>query len=303
MLIEHFILTVRMDARSMTALQRLVFAPFLAVSTLLVSGCERALFAFVNRNVPPADASVEYAPDRGLELDVYRAHGVGSGLAPVVVFFYGGAWKRGERAQYRFVGHRLAQNGILTVVADYRTWPRAGFPAFVGDAADAVVWTRAHAADYGGDPNRLFVMGHSAGAQIAALLGVDAHYLRERDMDANSLGGVIGLSGPYDFLIGEYAPIFGPPAQWPNAQAINFVDGDEPPFLLVHGDRDGTVEFRDSTELEARLLAAGGAARLIRISRGGHSAPLAGLYDPKRSPAVLPAILDFVRAPDPGKTR
>lgn len=277
--------------------QRLVLAPFLIVSALLASGCERALFAFVNRNVPPPDASVDYAPDRGLGLDVYRARGAGTERVPVVVFFHGGAWKRGERAQYRFVGHRLAQNGLLAIVADYRTWPRAGFPAFVGDAADAVAWARAHAAEYGGDPARLFLMGHSAGAQIAALLGTDAHYLQDRGMDAAALGGVIGLSGPYDFVIGEYAPIFGPPSQWPDAQAVNFVGGDEPPFLLVHGDRDRVVEFRDSAELQARLVAAGGAARLVRIAGGGHSAPLAGLYDPARSPAVLPALLDFMRSP------
>jgi acetyl esterase/lipase len=281
----------------MTRPQRLVLAPFLVVSALLASGCERALFAFVNRDVPPPDASVDYAPARGLGLDVYRARGTAAEPAPVVVFFHGGAWKRGERAQYRFVGHRLAQNGLLAIVADYRTWPRAGFPTFVGDAADAAAWASAHAAEYGGDPGRLFLMGHSAGAQIAALLGTDAHYLRDRGIDAAALGGVIGLSGPYDFVIGEYAPIFGPPSQWPDAQAVNFVDGDEPPFLLVHGDRDRVVEFRDSAELQARLVAAGDAARLVRIAGGGHSATLAGLYDPARSPAVLAAILDFIRSP------
>jgi acetyl esterase/lipase len=280
----------------MTRLQRLAMAPFLAAATLLAAGCERALFAFVNRNAPPADASVVFAPDRGLALDVFRPRGARDRPAPVVVFLYGGAWNRGERAQYRFVGHRLAANGVLAIVADYRTWPRAGFPDFVGDAADAVAWARRHAAGYGGDPARLFVMGHSAGAQIAALLGTDARYLRARGMAPRSLAGVIGLSGPYDFVIGEYAPIFGPPSQWPDAQAVNFVDGDEPPFLLVHGERDRVVEFRDSEELAERLRAAGEAATLQPIPDGGHSAPLAGLYDPKRAPAVLPAILDFIRA-------
>jgi acetyl esterase/lipase len=282
----------------MTNLQRLLLAPLVAASTLLATGCERALFAFVNRGATPPDASVAYAPDRGLSLDVFQARGARTQAAPVVVFFYGGAWKRGERAQYRFVGRRLADNGVLAIVADYRTWPRAGFPAFVDDAADAVAWTRAHAADYGGDPGRIFLMGHSAGAQIAALLGTDAHYLRARGIDAGALAGVIGLSGPYDFVIGEYAPIFGPPSQWPKAQAVNFVDGDEPPFLLVHGDRDRVVEFRDSPELAGLLRAAGGRARVVPIAGGSHSAPLAGLYDPRRSPAVLPAILGFIDDPE-----
>lgn len=282
----------------MTTLQRLLLAPLIAASTLLATGCERALFAFVNRAAPPPDASIAYAPERGLSLDVFRARGTAAQPAPVVVFFYGGAWKRGERAQYRFVGQRLADDGVLAIVADYRTWPRAGFPAFMDDAADAVAWTRAHAAGYGGDPRRIFLMGHSAGAQIAALLGTDAHYLRARGIEAESLAGVIGLSGPYDFVIGEYAPIFGPPSQWPKAQPVNFVDGDEPPFLLVHGDRDRVVEFRDSPELAGLLRAAGGKARVVPIAGGGHSAPLAGLYDPRRSPAVLPAILGFIADPE-----
>ena len=282
----------------MTILQRLLLAPLVAASALLATGCERALFAFVNRGTAPPDASVAYAPGRGLSLDVFRARGGGAQPAPVVVFFYGGAWKRGERAQYRFVGQRLAANGVLAIVADYRTWPRAGFPAFMDDAADAVAWARAHAAAYGGDPGRIFLMGHSAGAQIAALLGTDAHYLRARGIEAGSLAGVIGLSGPYDFVIGEYAPIFGPPSQWPRAQAVNFVDGDEPPFLLVHGDDDRVVEFRDSPELAGLLRAAGGKARVVPIPGGGHSAPLAGLYDPRRSPAVLPAILGFIADPE-----
>jgi acetyl esterase/lipase len=281
----------------MTILQRLLLALPIAASTLLATGCERALFAFVNRGARPPDASIAYAPDRALSLDVFRARGAGAQPAPVVVFFYGGAWKRGERAQYRFVGRRLADNGVLAIVADYRTWPRAGFPAFMDDAADAVAWTRAHAAGYGGDPGRIFLMGHSAGAQIAALLGTDAHYLRARGIEAGSLAGVIGLSGPYDFVIGEYAPIFGPPSQWPKAQAVNFVDGDEPPFLLVHGDRDRVVEFRDSPELAGLLHAAGGAARVVPIAGGGHSAPLAGLYDPRRSPAVLPARRGLIAPP------
>ncbi|MCA1714719.1 MAG: alpha/beta hydrolase, partial [Gammaproteobacteria bacterium] len=208
------------------------------------------------------------------------------------------AWKRGNREQYRFIGHRLAEHGVLAIVADYRTYPRAGFPAFMDDAADAVAWARAHATEYGGDPQRLFVAGHSAGAQIAGLLGTDARYLAARGLQPSSLAGVIGLSGPYDFNVGsEYAAIFGPSSQWARAQTINFVDGDEPPFLLVHGENDRTVEVRDSIELDAKLRAHGGKSRLVLLPDAGHSAPLAGFYDPQRAPAVLPAVLAFIRAP------
>lgn len=276
---------------------RLLAAPALTLFALLSSGCERVFFGVINHDVPAADATVVYAPDRGLALDVFRPHG-GSGPAPTVLFFYGGAWKRGSREQYRFVGHRLAQNGVLAIVADYRTWPQAGFPAFMDDAADAVAWARTHASEYGGDPQRLFIAGHSAGAQIAGLLGTDAHYLARRGIRPAQLAGVIGLSGPYDFNVGaKYAPIFGPPSQWPKAQVVNFVDGDEPPFLLIHGDADRTVEVRDSIELVGKLRAVQVPATLLLLPGAGHMAPMTGLYAPRRAPMVLPAMLDFIRSP------
>lgn len=277
---------------------RLLSALLATVLTLVASGCQRALLAFVNRDARAPNASVVYAPQRDLSLDIYRPL-VAAARAPVVVFFYGGGWKTGSRAQYRFVGERMARAGALAIVADYRTFPRGGFPGFVHDAADAVAWAHAHAAAYGGDPGRLFVMGHSAGAQIAALLGTDARYLQRVGLQPRELAGVIGLSGPYNFDVGtEYAAVFGPPSQWPDAQALNFVDGDEPPFLLVHGDADRVVEVRDSDELDAALRRAGVRSTLLRLPGAGHSAPLAGLYDPARSPAVVPAITRFIGAAD-----
>lgn len=274
-------------------------ATALAAATILTAGCERALFRVANRGLPPPEATVEFAPDTGLSLDIYRPQGPADARAPVVVFFYGGNWERGTRQQYRFVGRRLAQHGVLAIVADYRTWPRAGFPAFVEDAARAVAWTRAHASRHGGDPQRIHVAGHSAGAQIAALLATDARYLRAHGLAPRDLAGAIGLSGPYDFAItARYEPIFGPRTQWPRAQAVNFVDGDEPPFLLVHGSDDEVVEARDSRQLAQRLQANGVRAELLMLPGAGHSAPLLGLYAPDRAPRVLPAILSFVRNAD-----
>jgi len=267
-----------------------------ACLALLATGCERALFAVTNRGLAPPEATVEFAPEAGLALDVYRPARSAAG-APVVVFLHGGKWQRGSRADYRFVGRRLARNGVVAIVADYRAWPRAGFPAFVDDAARAVAWSRGHAADYGGDPKRTYVAGHSAGAQLAALVGADARYLRPYGMTPRDVAGVIGLSGPYDFVpSGEYVPIFGPPAQWPAARALNAVDGDEPPFLLVHGSADRVVAAQASRAMAQRLRAAGTAAELLLLPGAGHTAPLQGLYDPARAPTVLPALLRFVGA-------
>jgi len=262
---------------------------------LLLSGCQSLALGVANVGAGAADASVLHDAERGLALDVYRPANA-SVDAPVVVFFYGGNWKTGSRAQYRFVGRRLADSGMLAIVADYRTYPRATFPGFVEDAARAVAWAHAHARTHGGDPARLFVAGHSAGAQIAALLGTDTRYLSAHGLRPRDLAGVIGLSGPYDFAISApYAPVFGSPAQWPRAQAVNFVDGDEPPFLLVHGTADRVVEARDSQQLADKLRQNGISAELVWLEDAGHAAPVAALHWPRRAPRVLEEIKRFVQ--------
>ncbi len=261
---------------------------------LFAAGCQSVGFGIANAGVDPPAASVVYDRQRNLSLDLYRPAAPANGSAPVVVFFYGGSWRNGERGQYRFVGERLAESGVLAIVADYRTFPRAVFPGFVEDAAAAVAWARAHAAEYGGDPQRLYVAGHSAGAQIAALVGLDARYLAPHGMKPRDLAGVIGLSGPYDFEIAGYEDVFGPESQWPEAQPIRFVDGDEPPFLLVHGTGDRVVEAKDSQELADKLRSVGGRAELLWLPDAGHIAPLAAMYRPGRHPALLEAIRAFV---------
>ena len=267
-----------------------------ALLALLVTGCQSAFFGFVNRNSAEPDATVVYDATRNLSLDIYRPRDAGP-EAPVVLFFYGGSWQMGTRAQYRFVGSRLAESGVVAIVADYRTWPAAGFPAFMGDAARAVRWTLDHAREQGGDPQRVYIAGHSAGAQIAALLGTDARHLDAVERRPQDLAGVIGLSGPYDFVIsGKLEEIFGPRSQWPEAMAVRFVDGDEPPFLLVHGDQDRTVDVGNSRKLEFALRRKGMDATLLILPGGNHFVTAAAFYDPDRAPEVLPAVLRFVGA-------
>ncbi len=268
-----------------------------AMTAILVTGCQTVIFAVANTGVPPADASVVYDPERGLALDIYRPRLPERTTAPVVVFFYGGGWKTGSRDQYRFVGQRLAERGILTIVADYRTYPATTFPGFVEDGARAVAWAHRHAAEHSGDPGRLFVAGHSAGAQIAALIGTDPRYLAAEQMKLSDLAGVIGLSGPYDFVVSSaYRGVFDSPALWPQAQAINYVDGDEPPFLLVHGTADSVVEAKDSQEIADKLKANGVQARLLWLPEAGHAAPLTAIYAPSRNPQVVEAIVEFTGA-------
>jgi acetyl esterase/lipase len=262
---------------------------------LSLAGCDRVVFGWLNRGQAGPATTVEYAPDVGLSLDVFEPP-AGTHDAPVVVFFYGGAWRNGTREQYRFVGSRLAPRGMLVVVADYRTFPRAVFPAFVDDGARAVAWAHANARAHGGDPRRVFVVGHSAGAHIAALLATDARYLARHGLAPCALAGAIGLAGPYKFDIeGELAPIFGARSQWPDALPLAFVDGDEPPFLVIHGDADERVDARNGPRMAEALRAHGVAVRLEMLPGGKHRTPLAGIYRPERYPEVLPMIERFVR--------
>ena len=159
-------------------------------------------------------------------LDVYRPRHAAK--APVLVFFSGGSWQRGSRDLYRFVGASLAAQGIVTVVPDYSIFPPARFPVFVEDAARAVRFARERSPQWGGDPARLVLMGHSAGAYIAAMLSFDPRWLRQVGLNSQiDLSGLIGLAGPYDFLPIEsrtLRTIFGG-ANRPETQPIFFITG------------------------------------------------------------------------------
>ena len=194
-----------------------------------------------------------------LAADVYAPAQACAG-APVVLFFYGGGWEAGERAMYRFLGAALAAKGVVVIIPDYRLWPEARFPAFMEDAAAALRWTKAHAAEYGGDPGRLFLMGHSAGAQIATLLALDLRYQRAAGVAPGAVSGVIGISGPYDFLpltSPTLRAIFGPEDAWPESQPIRFVTHAAPPMMLATGTGDTTVDPANTTRMAARLREAG----------------------------------------------
>lgn len=187
------------------------------------------------------------------KLDVYRPQEPGP--HPVIVFFYGGGWESGERGPYRFVAESLTRHGYVVVIPDYRVYPEARFPTFIEDAAQAVRWARDNAGQYGGDPTRLFLMGHSAGAHIAAMVALDGRYLARVGMERRALKGFIGLAGPYDFLpltSDKFKKILAAP-DMAQTQPITFADEGAPSMLLLHGLDDTTVLPRNSVNLAARL--------------------------------------------------
>jgi acetyl esterase/lipase len=275
----------------------------LLICSALLTGCQAALFGAVNATVGHTDVVVQrdvvFDAEHALALDVYRPRDAAH--APVVVFFYGGSWKSGKRQWYRWVGQALAQRGLVVVIPDYRKWPRVRLDGFMGDAARAVAWTHAHAGEYGGDSAQLFLMGHSAGAHMAALLATDDTWLAAQGMRPAQLAGVIGVAGPYDFLPlhdADDIDMFGAThAAQLRSQPVHYVDGDEPPMWLLQGATDRVVEPRNATALAQALRRHGDAVELRMYPGIGHNAILFAMSRPFRSKApVLDDTLRFIHA-------
>ncbi len=202
--------------------------------------------------------------------------------APLVVFFYGGGWRDGRKEDYEFVASSLTKAGFVVIIPDYRLFPEVVFPAFVEDGARAVSWALKNAGDYGASPDELFLMGHSAGAHIAALLSTDPHYLAEHGLDSAALRGFVGLSGPYDFLpieSGYLLEVF-PEILRGASQPIRFVSADVPPTLLIHGTDDKVVLPANSERLAERLSELGVDVTLKLYKGAGHAEVVAALAPP-----------------------
>jgi acetyl esterase/lipase len=215
--------------------------------------------------------SIAYAESSRHRLDVCRPrHAV---AAPVVIFFYGGAWQSGYKELYRYVAKALARRGYVAVVPDYRIYPEVCYPDFLDDGALVVRWVKDNIARFGGDPHKVFVKGHSAGAHIAAMLSIDPRWLGKVGLvPGRDIAGLIGIAGPYDLmpLRDERLKLIFGGADRPETQPIYHVAPGAPPALLMTGSRDRLVEPGNSIRLAARLVAAGNAATVLNYRRVGH---------------------------------
>ena len=236
-----------------------------------------------------------FGSDSRQKLDVYGPAGRADANLPVVVFFYGGGWVDGDRGDYAFAGRAYAAQGFVAVVADYRLVPQVRFPAFIEDGALAVKWARDNVARYGGDPARISVAGHSAGAYIAAMLALDRHYLTDIGVDPRTIRAAALLSGPYDFYPFTDQRSRDALGQWPRpaeTQPISFARPDAPPMLLLHGTADTVVRPYNSQQLAAKLTALGAPVELRLYPGKSHIDTIKSL-----SPAFrgsTPALADSI---------
>jgi acetyl esterase/lipase len=268
------------------------------IAALAATGCSRV--EFIAANLPTVfgaytrHTDIPYGSDPQQRLDVYVPDKAPASLKPLVVFFYGGRWTTGDKSAYRFVGSALAELGYVAVLPNYRHYPDVKLPGFMDDAARAALWATMHAGDFGVDPGRVYLMGHSAGAHMAALVVLDTRYFAATGQPVPVITGVIGLSGPYDFLPlldADVRDMFGPPANYPDSQPINFVRSDAPPMLLVHGMQDDTVWPKNSRNLATALTARGVPVELKLYPGCGHADTVAALSLPARGRA--PTLADL----------
>lgn len=273
----------------------------LALLSVLAAACAACTPLGVFATFTPRDPAIltahdqPYGPGGRQSLDVYAPRRMDT-ARPVAVFLYGGGWERGRKWDYGWVAQALAARGYVVVLPDYRLYPQVRFPEFLNDSAQAVRWAVDHAAAYGGDPSRVVLLGHSAGAYNAVMLGLAPSYLQHAGVDPARIVGVVGIAGPYDFLPlkGHMADVFGvgDPAA---TQPVKLVRADAPPMLLVTGSADTIVDPRETASLGAALRAAGAQVEARSYPGVGHNEIMAAMSRPFRDRAsVLSDITGFM---------
>lgn len=243
-------------------------------------------------------SGISYGPDARQKLDVYRPQT--SNPTPVIIFWHGGSWQRGDKDYYRFVGTALAERGITTVVANYRLAPEFPFPVFMRDAAMAVKWTRDHVAEFGGDPARLYLSGHSAGGHIALLLGLDGDYLSDVGLDRHAVAGIVAIAAPTgledlrgDGLEGVF-PDSAPDGQFSPVSLARQSAAGSPPIQLISGADDSVIPDEHTDRLAEAIRSGGGLVSRLEYPGAGHLGVLlqfSALFD--RAGGILDATARF----------
>ncbi len=279
---------------------RIVLSCLAIISLLHATGCTRTgafiaavpgFFDDVTRH-----ADIQFDAANKLSLDVYTPNEPTKTLKPVVVFFYGGNWRTGDKNLYKFVGDRLAAMGHVVVIADYRKYPFVRFPEFMNDAASAVKWVTQNGQTFGGDPNRIILVGHSAGAHIGAMLATDRQFLTSVGVDPGVIKGFAGLAGPYAFVpdTAELVEVFGRGPDYASMQVPTFITGREPPMLLLYGLNDSVVHITNLEKLRDAVLARQGQVDVRLYKNVDHVRIVTALtWVYKRSAPVIDDLRQF----------
>lgn len=269
------------------------FGPLIlaAAGLFLLTGCSGAdaLNLIIPSDGYTRHENIAYGSNSRQALDVYEP----KNAAPpegrtVVVFFYGGSWRGGKRGDYQFVGEALTSKGYVAVIPDYRVNPEVVYPSFVEDGASALKWAVENVSRYGGNADRIVLMGHSAGGHIAALLALDPQFLKAVSVPRETVKGFVGLAGVYSFNPLEYRVtrrVFAHLKDPDVARPVIYAENPAPPMLLLHGSDDTTVAPYNAVDLTAALKAAGNTATHIAYPDVAHVGIILAMAKPFRSNA------------------
>ena len=277
---------------------RLLASKFFLVTLLLglLNACTGldVLNASVGRGAYDRIANKSYGPHPRQGLDVYVPKNL-QAPADVIIFFYGGRWQIGDKNEYRFVAEAFTSQGLVTVIPNYRLFPEVDYPIFNQDAAAAYQWVEAHIQNFQGNPKRIFIAGHSAGAYLAAMVTLDER-LQKRAGIKTPPCGMIGLAGPYDFLPfvdEDIKRVFAAAKRPIDTQPINYVNGTEATMLLLYGEADKVVYPHNAKNLVSSVVQHGGRATLITYKGVSHVSLAVSLAKPLRH--IAPTLDDATR--------
>ena len=255
-------------------------------------------------NLLPGDGNAKllvdnqvYDDELGLAVNIWSPKNTESKPLPVVIFIHGGGWDSGSKDEYGFAGRAFAHRGYMTVLIDYRLYPDVKFPAFLQDSAKAVAWVHDNIASLGGDPDRIFLSGHSAGAYNVVMLALDRQWLERLGKSSNLIKGVAALAGPYDFYpfdSDRTKNSFGAYNLPAMTQPINFARADAPPLWLATGLDDTQVKPRNSRILRDKMREVGGVAQYREYDNLDHAEIIMAVSKPFRGKGpVLDDMIAF----------
>lgn len=209
--------------------------------------------------------NIAFGNERWQTLDVYKpSTKFRPSKSPVIVFVYGGGWSWGDKSLNHFAADAFTSRGYTVVIPDYIKYPDGKFPQFIEDVAMSIAWVQENITSFNGDPQNLYLVGHSAGAHTVALLGADKHYLNNAGVKYSNIKGIAGIAGPYNFTPKKpaYIDTFGK-ENFEIMKVSSHIDGSEPPMLLLHADGDTVVGKFNQTTLAEIINAKGGIVETI----------------------------------------
>ncbi|VAW73839.1 hypothetical protein MNBD_GAMMA12-3703 [hydrothermal vent metagenome] len=276
----------------------------LFVGLVLLSACASSSLKIVNTLAKNKGytlvSDIAYGTHSLNKLDLYLPKHHSNKAKATVIFFYGGCWGyclKFRKESYLFIGQALANKGHIVAVVNYRTYPQVKFHTLIRDAAKSIEWVKQNISRYSGNPNSIFLMGHSAGGHMAATLAYDRQYLKPTTW--KSIKGMIGLAGAYDFhpFKQDYQfKIFSPKSNYRNSQPIRFITGKEAPSLLLYGSKDQVVQPRNINKLSKVIRKKNGIVETHFYKRISHAGLVASLSRPfQRSRPVLNDIHHFIQ--------